>query len=141
MRDLHNNIDVRKGIAPYDHSTGDAAVTTEIIDRQGFDSLEFIIMTGSIADSDTEITVLVQEGDDPTLSDAASVADVDLLGTEALASFGHDNDNSVFKIGYTGSKRYVRMTLTPANNTGAMLLAVAVILGHPSNAPLENPPE
>jgi hypothetical protein len=140
MRDLHNNIDVRKGIAPYDHATGDAAVSTEIIDRQGFGSVEFLIATGSLADSDAEFTVLVQDGDDSGLSDAANVSDTQLLGTEALASFDKDDDNSVFKIGYIGTKRYVRLTITPANNTGAALLCVIVILGHPENAPLENPP-
>ena len=140
MRDLHNNIDVRKAIAPYDHGTGNAEVTTEIIDRQGFESVEFIIMTGSLAESDATFTIDMEEGDNSALSDTGAVADANLLGTETLGSFDYSDDNSVFKIGYTGDKRYVRLGITPADNTGAALLAVAVILGHPAYAPLENPP-
>ncbi|MCK9326403.1 MAG: hypothetical protein M0P69_13000 [Bacteroidales bacterium] len=137
MRDLHNNIKVSKGIAPYDHATGDAAVSTEIIDTQGYGSLEFLIATGSLADDDATFTVLVQHGDDSALGDAASVDDVDLLGTEAGASFVFSDDNSVFKIGYTGDKRYVRLTITPDGNTGAALLCVVVVQGHPDNTPVE----
>ena len=42
--------------------------------------------------------------------------------------------NAVTKIGYIGSKQYVRLTVTPASNTSTALAAVAK-LGNPSVRP------
>jgi hypothetical protein len=39
-------------------------------------------------------------------------------------------------LGYTGSRRYTRMTITPANNTGVILIGVTAIKGHPMYAPV-----
>lgn len=137
--ELFNNINLKRGISPYDHATGDAAVTSEIIDMQGLDGVVFAIATGSLADADATFAVLVQESDDSGMSGATAVADADLLGTEALAGFAFGDDNKCFKIGYTGIKRYVTCTITPANNTGAALLAVIAITV-PQLKPAANPP-
>jgi hypothetical protein len=139
MRDLHNNIAPKRAISPVSVSDNTAQVS-QIIDRQGFDALEFLILSGSLADADVTFTALVEEGDAANLSDAAAVADADLLGTETAASFTFSDDDKVFKIGYRGSKRYVRLTITPANNASAALLAAVAVLGHPANAPTANPP-
>lgn len=133
--DLHNIIDVRPAIAPQ-VATNDTALVSEIIDRQGFDALEFAIATGTLADTDATFTALVEEGDDPALTDAAAVADGDLLGTEAEASFDFGDDDAARKIGYRGNKRYVRLTITPANNTGNAAVSALAILGGPHLAPV-----
>jgi hypothetical protein len=137
--DLFNSINLKRGISPYDHATGDAAVTSQTIDMQGVDTLIFAIATGSLADADATFTVLVQESDDSGMSGATAVADADLLGTEALAGFAFGDDDKCFKIGYKGSKRYVTCTITPANNTGAALLCVIAITV-PQILPTSNPP-
>jgi len=137
--DLFNSINLKRGISPYDHATGDAAVTSQTIDMQGVDTLIFAIATGSLADADATFTVLVQESDDSGMSGATAVADADLLGTEALAGFAFGDDDKCFKIGYKGSKRYVTCTITPANNTGAALLCVIAITV-PQLLPAANPP-
>ena len=137
--DLFNSINLKRGISPYDHATGDAAVVSQIIDMQGIDALVFAIATGSLADVDATFTVLVEESDDSGMSGATAVADADLLGTEALASFAFGSDDKCFKIGYKGSKRYVTCTITPANNTGAALLCVIAITV-PQILPSANPP-
>ena len=137
--DLFNSINLKRGISPYDHATGDAAVVSQIIDMQGIDALVFAIATGSLADADATFTVLVEESDDSSMSGATAVADADLLGTEALASFTFGSDDKCFKIGYKGSKRYVTCTITPANNTGAALLCVIAITV-PQILPAANPP-
>ena len=128
-KDLHNAIDVRRAISPTRVSDNTAKVS-QIIDRSNYESLEFVIGIGTIADADATFTVLVEDGDDSGLSDAAAVADASLFGTEAGAGFQFDDDDEVRKIGYKGVKRYVRLTITPANNTGnADLSAVAVLSG------------
>jgi hypothetical protein len=139
MRDLFNNIDPKRAISPVSVADTTAQVS-QIISMAGYQSLTFLILAGAIADADATFTVLVEEGDSPTLTDAAAVADVDLLGTEALAAFIFSDDNAIRKIGYIGSKAYVRMTITPVANASAALLAVVAVLGHPQHVPTANPP-
>lgn len=126
--DLYNNVKVSRAISPVSVSDNTAQVS-QIIDRQGFYSLTFAIATGTLADADATFTVLVQHGDAASLSDAVDVADAELLGTEANASFTFASDDVVKKIGYIGSKRYVRLTITPANNTAAASIAAIAVLG------------
>jgi len=128
MIDLMNQIELRRAISPV--SVGDnTPVVSQIIDRANRDALVFAIATGSLADADATFTVLVEDGNVANLADAAAVHDDNLSGTEAGASFQFDDDNEVRKIGYLGRKRYVRMTITPANNTGAALISAMAILG------------
>lgn len=134
MRDLHNKIYCSRGLSPV--SVGDTtAQVSQIIDMQGYDSLEFIILLGSIADADATFATTMDEGDDSGLSDAAAVAAGDLLGTYALGSFQFDDDNKVKKIGYKGTKRYVRLTITPTANTSAALMAVVAVQSNAAQQP------
>lgn len=135
MRDMYNNIAVRRVLSPVSVADNTAQVG-QIIDRQGFDSLTYLLHIGSVADADVTFTVLLEESDDSGMSGATAVADADLLGTEALAGFQYDDDNEVRKIGYRGNKRYTRLTVTPANNASAALLSACAVLGHPSLAPV-----
>lgn len=139
MRDLHNNVAPKRAISPVSVADNTAQVG-QIIDRQGHDSLEYIIATGALPDADATFTVLLEEGDAANLSDATAVADKDLLGTEALAGFTFAADDKVFKLGYKGVKRYTRITITPVNNASASFISAVAVLGHPANAPTANPP-
>ena len=140
MRDLISNLHLKRAIAPAAAVSDNTAFVSQIIDVQGYDSLTFAILAGSLADADATFTTLVEHGDAANLSDAAAVADADLVGTEALASFTFADDNKVFKIGYRGLKRYVRLTITPANNSGASYIAALAILDHAAYQPAANPP-
>lgn len=139
MRDLMNNIHVVRAISPVSVSDNTAQVS-QIIDVQDYNSLTFVIAAGGLADTDATFAVLVEHGDDPALSDAAAVPDEQLIGTEALAGFTFADDDEPRKIGYRGSKRYVRLTVTPSSNSAAALLAAVAILGHPAQRPTANPP-
>lgn len=139
MKDLMNLIDVKRVISPVSVADNTAQVG-QIIDRKGFSSLTYLIGTGSLADADATFTVLLEEGDQANLSDAAAVADADLIGTEALASFVFSDDDKCRKLGYKGSKRYTRLTITPAANASAGLICAMAVLGHPRLAPTANPP-
>lgn len=128
LLDLHNDIEVRRAISPLT-GTDDTAFVSQIIDMANRTSLEFVIATGTLADVDATFTALVEHGDNSALSDAAAVPDADLLGTEAGAGFTFGDDNETRKIGYIGDKRYVRLTVTPANNTGSAPVSAVAILG------------
>lgn len=139
MKDLFNQIHPLRVISPVSVADTTAQVG-QIIDKRGFESLTYVIATGSIADADATFTVLLEEGDNAALSDAAAVADADLLGTEVLAAFQYDDDNETRKLGYIGSKRYTRLTITPVGNASAAVLSAVAILGNPAIAPTANPP-
>jgi len=140
MEDLMNSITPRVSIAPYAGASDNTAHVGAIIDRQGYESLTYLITTGVLSDADATFTVLLEDGEDPALADAATVTSAGLLGTAALASFTFADDNKSFKLGYVGEKRYTRLTITPANNTGAHFFSAVAVLGEPALCPTVNPP-
>ena len=141
IRDLHNNIHPVVAISPAAARTDNTAIVSAIIDTRGYESLEFLINVGTNTDADVTFTVLVEDGDDAALADNAAVADAQLLGTEALAGFTFADDVECRKIGYVGNKRYVRMTITPADNAAGNIFVDAIaVLGHPAMVPTANPP-
>lgn len=140
-RDLCNNIMPKRGISPVVAATGNTAIVSQIVDTAGYESATFIILTGVNTDADATFAVLLEDGDDSGLSDNATVVAPNIIGTAALASFTFADDNKVFKVGYAGSKRYARVTITPTgNDSGNEYIAGVWILGHPHNAPTANPP-
>ncbi|MER9911696.1 hypothetical protein NKJ71_13790 [Mesorhizobium sp. M0050] len=139
--DLHNHVNFKRGISPVAAAqTDNTAIVSQIVDTLGYGSVEFAILTGSLADADATFAVTVDHGDASNLSDAAAVPADQLLGTTALASFIFSDDDKVFKIGYLGSRRYVRVTITPSANTGNACIAGVWILGEPVLSPTSNPP-
>jgi len=127
MRDLYNHLTFRRAISPVSVADNTAAVS-QIIDRQGFDSLVFAIAIGSVADADATFAVLVEDDDAAGFGTAAAVVDAELNGTEAGAAFQFDDDNETRKIGYVGNKRYVRLTITPTGNASAALISAVAVL-------------
>jgi hypothetical protein len=135
MKDLHNNIKVSRVLSPVSVADNTAQVG-EIIDNQGFDSLEYAIAIGSVADADATFAVLLEESDAANMDNSNAVADADLLGTEDLAGFKFDDDNKVRKLGYIGTKRYTRLTITPAGNASAALISAVAVQSHASVRPV-----
>lgn len=139
MRDMSNLIKVSRALSPAAAITDNTAQVSQILDMQGYKSAMLAIATGSLADADATFTVLIEHGDAANLSDAAAVPDAELTGTEAGAGFTFAADDSVRAIGYVGNKRYVRATITPANNTGNVFLAAVWLRGNPMVAPVASP--
>jgi len=135
MRDFHNSLKIVPLYNPAAAVTDNTAQVSAIIDTANSGGVELAIQFGSLADVDATFTVLVEEGNVANLSDAAAVADADLLGTELLAAPLFSDDNKVCKIGYKGNKRYVRVTVTPAANSGNIFIAGVAILGSPRTYP------
>lgn len=138
--DVISKMAVSVAIAPAAAAiTDNTAQVSTIFDMQGNLGAALVIATGTLADADAAFTVLLEEGDEADLSDATAVADADLNGSEALAGFTFEDDDACRKLGYVGSKRYIRATITPANNTGAAPMA-AIWVGCPEDQPAPNPP-
>lgn len=142
MRDMASNIDVRPAVNPYDHATGDTVITSEICNLQGYKSATLVISYGSIADTDATFGTVLYEDltADAAMGSETAVADADLVGTEALATPLFSDDDKAYKLGYIGNAQYIRVKITPTNNTGAILISALWILGDPANAPRPNPP-
>jgi hypothetical protein len=129
------------GLAPVAAAiTDNTAQVSAIIDTLGYRSLAFIILFGTLADADATLAVTMSHGDASNLSDAAAVPANQINGTYALAGATFADDGETRKIGYLGSKRYVRLTVTPSGNTGAIPIAILALLGDPNSAPTINPP-
>ena len=142
MRDLMNNIHTVTAIAPVAARTDNTAIVSSIIDTLGYDSLTFVIVIGTNTDTNATFAVTMDEGNASDLTGSNAVATTDLIGTTALASYTFADDTETRKIGYGGTKRYVRLTITPSgNDAGNIFVAAVAVLGHPMRAPTANPPQ
>lgn len=129
MKDLHNNVKVVQALnSALTTATTDTAGAA--VDRQGYESVEFIAQTGVVTTTTVSIAMRVQESDTSTASDFTDVAAADLIGTTADFSFtagATSIANDVRKIGYRGNKRYVRVVRTASATATGIVGAVAVL--------------
>ena len=125
MRDLVSNVSPVAAIAP---AVQAAAADGAAVDLAGFDSVAFFVSTGAIVGAG-DFGVKVQEGDDgATFADAAAgVVTSTAPATLAAAS--------VYKLGYVGAKRYVRLSLTKAGGT-SIALGASALRGRPALRPV-----
>lgn len=100
-------------------SVATAAITSDIIDMAGFDSIMFIVLWGTITDGTPLLKV--QSGADSALGDAA-----DLEGTSVVATTDDDNLLSIVDVQGV-SERYVRAYVTRGGSTGAVVDGVLAI--------------
>ena len=125
-KDLFHNT---KALDVFDPQTYTANISGIIIDTQGYESLTFFIQSGTILSG--IFTPKIEEGDDSGLSDATEVAEANLLGTIAEATFETGVDsNTVKKIGVASKKRYVKLSMLGTSSPDGILGAHAV-LGNP----------
>lgn len=140
--DLHSNISQKRVVGPVAIGAN-ATVSGKVIDRQGYGVVEFIASYGAIVTTGTVVTLVVKEGD--VTGTMTSVADGDLLGTEALASrlggatTSGVGSNVAKRVGYIGTKRYVTADAVKTGTTSVGCMSVNAILGSPSVAPVANP--
>ena len=142
MNDLHNNCDAVVVIPPIALTTV-AGLAGAIIDRQGYGGVEFLFSYGAITATNATITTRLKEGD--VTGTLTSVADADLLGTEALAAIpaavrtDGTGDKVTKRLGYKGNKRYLQASIAAATVTSATIVSVVALLHNPMIAPVANP--
>lgn len=129
MAEMHLHVAARTAVTPKPYSDN-TPIVSAVLDSNGFNDVELVIHTGTIADADAAFAVLLEHGNAADMSDAAAVDDDELLGTEAAAGFTFAADNATRKLGYIGVKRYLRATITPTGNSaGAEIGAVWLLSG------------
>ena len=124
--DIHNDLTQTASMGPVAIATN-TTTAGAIIDTQGFAALEFVISSGVITDG--AYAILMQDGDDSGLSDAADVADTFMTNTEASVAFALTDDATVKSIGYVGHKRYVQLSIVSTGTSSGGLFAVTAIQG------------
>lgn len=118
--------------------TDTTAVVSAVVDLQGYESVTWAIITGTLADADATFGVTVAHGDavdsesaPTTITDTGAAPDECLDPLEADASFTFAADNTVKTIAYApgggAGKRYARVTVTPAANSGNAPLAIVAV--------------
>jgi len=136
MKDLHNNITPAIALKLQTIAT-DTTTDGEDIAMANFESCEFIVATGTVTDGD--YAVMIEEADDDGAGSPdtyAEVADADLIGTEAGASFdADDDDDKVSKIGYIGTKAWVRLAIVSTNTSSGAVIGAIAVRGHRTDMP------
>src|SRR5262245_44740188 len=139
-RDLHNTLDYRRAVSPVTQTNSDAPFVSQIIDVANLLALEFIILLGTLSDAAFTTAVLMEASDDPSMAGANAVADVDMLPTpnnvsstvpEVAAAFTEADDDGIKRIGYVGTKRFVRLTITPTGNAAGNIPIAVLAVGLP----------
>jgi hypothetical protein len=143
MRDNLDNLALRVAIAPPATAVADnTPMVGNWIDRSGFESLTFGILTGSLASTTATFAVLVEDANAADHSDSAAVPDAGLISpiagvaAETAAAFTFADDATTKKIGYIGNKQFVRLTVTPAANSSAAPITAVAVLGHANSRPV-----
>ena len=126
MKDMHGKVKVIHAISPQAVGTTGAAggVTSGVIDRRGYDSIEFFYTSGTSATVADTVTPVIFECD-TTGGTFTSVASADLLpdtGEAALTLTTGVSGN----IGYRGNERYLKIRLYGTGTATALVAAVAV---------------
>lgn len=142
-KDLHSNIQQVQAISPLAIGAN-ATKTGRIIDRRGYGGVEFIAAYGAVSTTGSVVTLVAFEGD--VTGTMTSVADADLIGTEALASLlattprtSGVSRNVTKRLGYKGTKRYVRVDAVQTGVTSAGAISVDALLFNASVMPVANP--
>ncbi len=112
--------------------TTDTTTVGEIVDTEGFDSFLLAFLSGTISDGAFEI--LIEDGNDSGLSDAADVDDLFLEVSEADTSYTASESNKSKTIAYVGNKRFVRPSIISTGTSSGGFFGAIALPGHPGVA-------
>lgn len=98
--------------------------------NEWFASATLLVHTGAITDGTHAITLEVSD-DNSTWDDADAA---DLQGS--LPTIGSSDDDKVYEVGYTGTKRYLRAVTTPSGTTTGGVYGAVILLGFPNTLPI-----
>ena len=132
-RDLHNNINVEIAHA-YGQRTANYT-SGPIIDRQEYESVEFLIHIHAIgaADADNYMLFKLYAGDDSALSDGAYPTNFDATDPQADCDYleqvkiNATTETGVWWMGYRGDKRYLRLDIAETLTADITVSGVAVL--------------
>lgn len=122
--DMYNNLSAVTTLSPAARTASENGAT---VDLQGYEGALIQAIVGTITDGTHSLTV--QESDDG--STWSNVASSDLQG-----SFSDLASDTNQKVGYLGTKRYIRVNATVSGATSGGVYGVIVVRGKPRKAPV-----
>ena len=134
MHDMYNNLLPARAISPIASSGGNAILTTQTLDTQGYQTAMLYILIGNLADAGATFTVEIQES--ATDFSGAAIDDAKLNVDEANVSFDEADDDSVRRIEVHDMLRYLQATITPAGNADVAFFCAMWLLGNPRHRPV-----
>lgn len=139
MKDLYNKVEAVSVLDPIAITT--TAVHTDI-DLQGYNSACLLIQAGLDAgtglSANHKFVFTMDHSDDGATYTAVTTADMlDLTVTSGIVLTIDDTaeDNTLYKLGYVGGKRYLQLTYT-ITGTVTMPMGIIVLKGSPELAPV-----
>lgn len=135
MRDLYHNIAVVQLMAPVDITTNDTY--SSIVDLQDFEQCDIIVNLGVCtgATGNTYVTPVLQESDSLTEADFSAVDSANCLGGFSKVDDVAE-DNTIQRVGYVGSKRYLRVLMDVTSTmTNVPVSITAILAGARHNPP------
>ena len=116
MRDLYSNI---SAVSALPSGSRNVAATGTAIDLKDARKVVFLVNTGTVS-GDGDFGATIEESDDGTTWSVAPDGHVQSDAPATLAA------ESVYRLGYIGWRRYVRLALSKAGGTSVQISAVAV---------------
>lgn len=131
MRDLKDNLDVVQTIAPLSAVRATGTATGAAVDLQGYDAAVAVFNNGAWTDGTH--TPSVQDSPDGTTYTAVPSSNLQGAFTPIT---GTAQNNSMQRVGYLGSNRYLRGMLIGASVTTGVPADMIVIRGSAKVKPL-----
>ena len=147
MKDLYNNLEVVSIIDPVTVTNNGAPDAVEGIDLAGFNSALIVYSVGTEAGELSGTlyhTLKLEHADDDGTGSAgaySAVAAADVLGVTPSSTgiiFTIDDpakDNAVYKCGYVGGKRFLKITAAEEGTPTGCPISVVLIKGHGLDVP------
>lgn len=157
LRDKWSGFSFLQALPPQDFTTGSVNGTT--IDRQGYDSVTFIVNVGAVTSagsmSNASHKIMLEHGLESALGVSvwSEVYPSQMLhsvyglnGTSTLDSgvfqlvASYTDASAAYAIGYIGPRRYIRIRISDTAAPSVMSAGAIAILGLPSNWPVNDTP-
>jgi len=139
MKDLYNNITAESVLHAIVVS---ATATYTDIDLAGYNSCVLLIDigvdAGSGLGSSHNLVFTLQDSEDGTTYanvETADMIDLTVSSGVVLTVDDTDKDNTLYKIGYVGGKRYLQLVCTETG-TCSVPISIIALKGHPLDAPV-----
>jgi hypothetical protein len=123
-RDLRSNMDAVHTLAPAARAATANGVS---VDLRGFEGAMAVVHFGTWTDG-THTPSLEESNDGTTFT---AVAAADLIGSFSAVTSAAGN-NTVQRVGYSGSRRFIRVTMTVATATTGATSSAAIVRGNPA---------
>ena len=134
-KDLKNNITTVLLKEPADDAGTDA--TSSLLDVSDYNGVEVDAIVGALTGTlgaSNYLTPILQESNTTAAADFTTVASADMIGGFTVIDSATE-DSVIQRVGYIGTKRYLRVTFDYTGTISAGITGAIGILGLPKEAP------